>query len=191
MANWNTFYVHNGGVPVTGLAPTWKYLKDVVDGTNYASQPTIIEVGGGWYRYQIALDDFRHLVGVIDAGDTVGDTSRYISQEIRYSDLAQKDNVDINIIPVYDEDSVSITFFVFMLACGRLVEDNLTSATLNIYNEDHELQFTLTTSSFTNGVGVMSQGSPTLTKNHCYYAIADIVNSMGTYRSAETYIVLE
>jgi hypothetical protein len=189
MANYFTVYFSSSGVPATGLSPTWTSLKEV-DGTNY-TQPTILEIGGGWYKYILSASQFEHIVGVIDGGASLANADRYKSVEIRYSDLSQKEHKEFVVLPVYDEDTLALTFFAFLNVNGELITTGLSSISLTVYNEDHEEEFSLTTSSFTNGVAVLSQNSPTLTKNKGYYVIASVTTTFGTFSSAETYIALE
>jgi len=77
-------YFSDGGTPKTGLTPTWESLLTAEDGTDKSgSAPTISEIGGGWYGFEViygvapwnvATED---LVGVIDGGSALADADRY------------------------------------------------------------------------------------------------------------------
>ena len=85
-------YFSDGGVPKTGLSPAWESLDDD-SGAATSDNPTISEVGGGWYKFAIKYGDNngpwkttgdihkKDLVGVIDgdASETAGlaDADRY------------------------------------------------------------------------------------------------------------------
>ena len=191
MANYHTFFVHNGGVPATGLAPTWQYLKHVVDGTDYTPQPSITEIGGGWYKYVTSLTDFQHIAGVIDAGAAIGNASRYISQDIRFSTLSEKEKKEVVVSCSYDEDTLALSFMVSLLINGELVTTGVTSLTVAVYDENHLQQFSENTTSFTNGIGIITTNNPSLTKNKMYYAIVSVVETFETVQSAMVYLVLE
>lgn len=78
-------YFTDGGVPKTGLSPDWEYLLTVeapgVDKS--ASAPTISEIGGGKYLFEITFgaapwdDKTKDLTGVIDGGASLTDADRY------------------------------------------------------------------------------------------------------------------
>ena len=107
------FYVSDYGVPIEDLdynstdddsteADTviqWESLY-LTDGTDkIADAPVIVEIGGGWYEFEITIgsapwtDEYKELVGVIDAGSNLADGDRYIPIHIhlRYHDLQTAD----------------------------------------------------------------------------------------------------
>jgi len=190
MADYQTVYFESAGVPSTGLAPTWNSLYDVSDGSAY-TQPAISEIGGGWYKYTLDPADFVHVAGVVDGGAALANADRYKVQEVRYSSLSQKEHKDIVVVPVYDEDTATITFTAFMLVNGERVTTGLTSITLVGYDEDHVQQFSESASSFTNGVAILSTNDPTITKNKGYYIQATVVTDLGTYVGLVSYLALE
>ena len=81
-------YFSDAGVPKTGLTPTWETLADD-SGAATSDNPTISEVGGGWYRFDVKYGDDtgpwkttgnvhkKDLVGVIDGGSSLSDSDRY------------------------------------------------------------------------------------------------------------------
>jgi len=191
MANFHTFYVSAEGVAKTGLSPTWQTLKNVDDGSNYA-QPAITEVGGGWYKYTLDLADFKHVVGVVDAGAALTvNADRYINQDLSYTKHSQKAKKDVVVAQVYDEDTDALTFFALLLVNGEQITTGLTSVTIVVYDESDNQQFSINTNSFNNGVAVLSEASPTLTKNKGYYAIVSLVDSVETIQSAVIYMATE
>lgn len=77
-------YFSDGGVPETGLTPTWESLVTAENGTDKSgSAPAITEVGVGWYKFAITYDaapwdvETEDLVGVIDGGSSLVDADRY------------------------------------------------------------------------------------------------------------------
>jgi hypothetical protein len=191
MANFHIVYFSSLGVPSTGLTPTWNSLKNVSDGTDYTPQPTISAIGGGWYKFTLDLDSFDHVVGVIDGGGTLANADRYKNFEVSYASIGVDQPAQVVITPVYDEDSVSLSFTVALLIAGRLAQTGLTSVELKMYDESHTLLHTISTNSFTNGVAILVENSPTITKNHSYYVVATYTTEVGTIISAETFLALE
>ena len=77
-------YFADAGVPKTGLSPDFEYLVTAENGTDKSgSAPTITEVGGGWYNFEITFGSApwdvttEDLVGVIDGGSSLADVDRY------------------------------------------------------------------------------------------------------------------
>lgn len=77
-------YFTDGGVPKTGLTPTWESLATAENSTDKsASAPAIVETSGGWYKYEITLGTApwdvktEDLTGVIDGGASLVDADRY------------------------------------------------------------------------------------------------------------------
>lgn len=66
-------YFTNNGLPQTGLSPTWYFFLKVSDGTAYTPQPTITEIGGGFYKFSITPTE--DVVGVMDGGTTLTSAS--------------------------------------------------------------------------------------------------------------------
>lgn len=192
MARYQAFYLTNSGSPLTGASPTWHTLKHLRNGVNYASAPSIVEVGGGWYRFEIDLLQYEELVGVIDAGAGVSDAAeRY--KEIRFSfvEKSKDENKEIYVNQVYDEDTDSLTFVVFTLVNGEVLTANLSSVSLSVYDDNHDLQFTISTSTFSNGVAILTKSTPSLTANQLYYSTVTLTTSFETLVSNESFIVLE
>lgn len=85
-------YITESGTPKTGLSPSWNSLR-AIDGTDKSSSaPSISEVGGGWYKFELVYGtspfDVAELVGVIDAGNSLAGYERYIPVNISLRDLA-------------------------------------------------------------------------------------------------------
>ncbi len=85
-------YITESGMPKTGLSLSWHSLR-AIDGTDkLSSAPTISEIGGGWYKFELVYGispfDVAELVGVIDAGSSLGGYERYIPVNISLRDLA-------------------------------------------------------------------------------------------------------
>ena len=77
-------YFSDVGIAKTGLAPAWEYLKTAQNATDKSgSAPSITEIGGGWYKFNITLGTApwdvttEDLVGVIDGGSSLSDVDRY------------------------------------------------------------------------------------------------------------------
>ena len=85
-------YITEDGIPKTGLTPTWNSLR-AIDGTDKsASAPSISEIGGGWYKFELTYGtapfDVDELVGVIDAGSSLAGYERYMPVVITLRDYA-------------------------------------------------------------------------------------------------------
>jgi len=98
-------YFANGGVPATGLSPVWNTLKNVSDGTDYTPQPSITEVGGGWYKFTFTPPN--DISGAIDGTATLGDADRYVSALLTADDF-NLDNTVSSVAPaVWDVPAAS------------------------------------------------------------------------------------
>lgn len=178
-------YISDNGNPATGLTLTWEYLLKVSDGIAFTPQPTFTEIGGGWYKFDIAVSE--DVVGVIDASASIAiDSERYVPIYVSKHDFLY----DVLVMPVYDEDTDSLKFFVFMLENGQVVS-TATACTITVYDSAHVEQFSVNSSSITNGVFVLSKSTPGLVKNSGYYCVAVITYGGVTYTSLDTYISIE
>lgn len=179
-------YFSDVGVPKTGLSLTWEYLLKQSDGSAFIPQPSFIEIGGGWYSFDISPTEM--IVGVIDGSATLtADTERYIPVYFDIYDYLY----EVLLTPVYDENSDSLTFLAFLLQNGKRITADLTNCSISVYDSVHTLLFTITSSSNTNGVFVISKSSPGLTANAAYYAIATITCDGVDHVSTDSYISLE
>jgi len=77
-------YFSDAGQPKGGLSPTWESLVTAQNGTDKSgSAPTISELGGGWYKFDITFGAgawdiiTEDLAGVIDGGSGLVDIDRY------------------------------------------------------------------------------------------------------------------
>ena len=85
-------FITEDGTPKTALSPTWESLY-AADGTDKSgAAPTISEIGGGWYKFELTFggDPFNvpELVGVIDAGSSLSNYERYVPVTITLRDLS-------------------------------------------------------------------------------------------------------
>jgi hypothetical protein len=178
-------YFKSYGSPATGLNPAWEYLKKLDTGSDFAPQPVFSEVGGGWYRYDIALAE--NLVGVIDGGSSIAASERY--REI-FLDKEQYMH-EVMVIPVYDENSDVLTVITMMHKNGKLVTANLTNVSIVFYDKTGSSLFTLTSTTFASGVAVLTKSIPNLTENQVYFCVATITCDGESYTSADTLVTLE
>lgn len=85
-------FITEDGEPKTGLSPSWSSLLTVDGADKSGSAPTISEIGGGWYKFEVTYGtgpfDVPELVGVIDAGASLSNYERYVSVTISLRDLA-------------------------------------------------------------------------------------------------------
>jgi len=92
-------YVTHNGAPKTGLSPNWETLVTAENGTDKSgSAPTISELSGGWYQFEVVFGTApwdvttEDLLGVIDADPTdaegMADAERYIPVDITLRGLA-------------------------------------------------------------------------------------------------------
>jgi hypothetical protein len=190
MANYYTVYFSDNGVPKTGLSPVWSTLKDITTGSDQ-TQPTIAEVGGGWYRFPISLTPFQNWVGVVDGTSSVPNSAeRYIPVNVRFSDFSvDQDRVEMN--SVYDEDTDTITFAMFVSLNGSILQSELTSFQVQLYDENGLLLFTTSTTTHTNGFALLTQNAPGLVKNRTYQGVLTVVTTNGTIIGGETFITVE
>lgn len=187
MSETRAVYIAQYGVPLTGLHPAFSSLKKLSDGTTITF-PTITEVGGGWYKFTSVVPINERWVGTIDAGVSVDVHARYIPVMLGFSDTDIP--VEVFVTPVYDEDSDSLTFCVYMNAKGKIHTD-VDSVAVALMDMTHSEIFSLTGTSSANGVFVLVKGSPTLTVGEGYYIKASIVCGDETFDSVETMFTLK
>ena len=87
------FYVSKDGEPLTNAAAQMDFesLKTLAGVDKSSSAPTISEIGGGWYKFNVAYGtapfDAGDLVGVVDADkdgeNSLANAERYIPVEVR------------------------------------------------------------------------------------------------------------
>ena len=77
-------YFSDQGLAKTGLSCTWEYLLTGENATDKSgAAPSITEVGGGWYKFDITFGSgcwdvtTEDLVGVIDGGAALDNIDRY------------------------------------------------------------------------------------------------------------------
>ena len=122
-------YFTDGGLSKTGLSPTWKSLLTAVEnGTDKSgSAPTIVEIGGGYYTFNIDYgvapwdDKTKDLVGEIDGGSSLVTSDRYkpvvitlrgmALAKIAHKGVQNKGTGDVDI---YDVDGTTKAFKVDM-----------------------------------------------------------------------------
>jgi hypothetical protein len=59
------------GLRMTGLAPTWVFLKRLADGTDVTPEPAIAEIGFGQYQFGYDPEASGEASGQIDVGATL------------------------------------------------------------------------------------------------------------------------
>jgi len=121
MAN-ETFavYITELGVPKTGLSPTWSTLTDQ-DG-NAEAQPSITEIGGGFYKFVIDITYEEIWMGVVDAGlITMGNSERYVPVVLKRYDSLTSIRSEVYVTPMYNEDADSLTFVAYLMQNGGIV----------------------------------------------------------------------
>lgn len=105
-------YFSDAGVPATGLTPAFSSLQNLLTEAS-VTPPTVTEIGGGWYAYEISPT--APLVGVIDGGAGLADADRYKPASIPVSALAQslgsvqvtlQVNDPLNSVPVADVELI-------------------------------------------------------------------------------------
>lgn len=178
-------YFKSYGAPATGLVLTWESLKKLDTGSDFTPQPSFSEVGGGWYRYDIALAN--NLVGVVDGSASLVASERYNSV---FLDKEQY-TYEVIVIPVYSESSDVLTMIAMMHKNGKLVTADLTNCSITVYDKTGSSLFVLTTTSFVNGVAVVTKSVPPITENEVYYCVATITCDGENHSSADTFIGLE
>lgn len=189
MSEVRAIYVAKSGVPTTGLTLTWESLKNVATGADITPQPAFTEVGGGFYRFTSVAAIGEQQCGVIDASATITEsTERYIPILLGDSDLAK--DTFVFCTPVYDETSDTVTFFVFMMRNGQIVE-SATNAEVTVYDSGHTELFTVSGSSSTNGVFILAKNTPTFESGEGYYCVGVITVNAIDFTSVETMLTLD
>ncbi|MFQ6048589.1 MAG: hypothetical protein ACE5K7_04425 [Phycisphaerae bacterium] len=112
-------YISDGAGPKTGLSPSWRYLYALDGADKSGSAPTISQIGGGWYKFELSYGvapwDVTELVGVIDAGGDVPEHHRYIPVAISLRDLAfafltnkRQQTISTGLIELLDDDGSTV-----------------------------------------------------------------------------------
>jgi len=82
----------DGGVPKSGLTPTWHSLIDLAGNDKSGSAPPIVAVGSGVYKFEVVYGtapfNVNELVGWIDGGSSLENYERYLFVTISLRDLA-------------------------------------------------------------------------------------------------------
>ncbi len=173
--------------PVAGLTPTWTTLKKLSDGTDVTPQPTITEIGGGFYKFDALVPTGEQWCGVIDGGIANLD-GRNLPWVMGCNDnpLAE---TEIVITPVYDEVSGTMQFMVFAIVAGQISQLS-EEVTLNFYDTTHTELFELNSTSPVGGVFVLSKANPVLNAMEGYYCKATLTIEGVDFASAETVVAL-
>lgn len=179
-------YFSKDGVPQTGLGLTWEYLLKVSDGSAFTPQPTFTEIGGGWYKFDI--NPTEKLVGVIDGSVTLTSAvERYIPVYFDVFDYLY----EMFVSPVYDEDNDSLIVAAFLLKNGEVMKTLLTNCDVRVYDKTGTLLFTMNTTSFVQGMAILTKSVPGLIKNQVYYCAVEITYDGEVHTSADSFITLE
>ena len=73
-------FFSNAGVPATGLSPTIGVYKKVSDATDVTPVPSVLEVGGGFYKF--TASPAETLVVRLDSGGSLADADKYKVMQI-------------------------------------------------------------------------------------------------------------
>jgi hypothetical protein len=73
-------FFSNAGVPATGLSPTIGVYKKVSDATDVTPVPSVLEVGGGFYKF--TANPAETLVVRLDSGGSLADADKYKVMQI-------------------------------------------------------------------------------------------------------------
>ena len=94
------FYVAKDGGPLTSAAAQMEFesLRTLAGVDKSAGEPSISEIGGGWYKFSVTYGtvpfDAGDLIGVIDADKNgtngLGNAERYVPVEVRLDFYAFK-----------------------------------------------------------------------------------------------------
>lgn len=76
-ARFETFRLRNAGAPAAGLTPTFLRLSTAASPTAAITQPTIAELGHGWYGFPFDAEVSGEAVAVIDGGGSLAAADRY------------------------------------------------------------------------------------------------------------------
>ena len=193
MTKYSTLYITSNGVAKTGLSPQFTVYKDIVTGLNVTPVPSIDEIGGGLYRIIDSQIDFgSRNTGLIDAGSSINQpTERYIPYFASYEEVGTQ--VEVIVGAALDEPNQSMLFSTYIQQNGQTQLNGLATASIQLYDFNHALLFTVAGSTALNGVFVLSQSiiSITLVANRPYYALSTITLDSGeSYTSTDTLITL-
>ena len=188
MSETRVIFVTSLGLPVEELSPVFTSLQLVSDNSDVTPLPTIAEIGGGFYKFDVDVPLGEVWAGVIDVGDTVAVTSRYIPVVIG---TAETDiDIEVYVTPVYDSDSDTIVFCTYMNVKGRIYSSP-DSVSISVYDLTHTLLFTVTGTTDVGGVFVVSKVSPAVSEGEGYYVTSTITVGSLEYKSVEAMYVLQ
>jgi hypothetical protein len=112
-------YIADCSGPTSGLTPSWDHLYST-DGTDKSGDaPTISEIGGGWYKFELTYGqtpwNVAELVGVIDAGDEVLDAQRHVPICVSLRDLGfafltntRRQTIATGLIEILEDDGSTV-----------------------------------------------------------------------------------
>lgn len=190
---YSTVYITNNGSPVENLSPSWVIYRDTVSNTDVIPQASIDEIGNGLYRIVHNVDFGDRVSGLIDAGNTINsDSERFIPVAVDYTE--QSSVTEVFVASVLDEPNQAILFTSFIQNNGVIETTTPQSLEINFYDFNHNLLFTVNTSTQLNGVFIVSQSTAALTllANRPYYIIATITLTSGdTFTSGEVATTLQ
>lgn len=193
MTKYSTLFITKNGVPETGLSPQFDIYKDIITGNDVIPAPSIDEIGGGLYRIIDTEINFgSRNIGRIDAGNTITQpTERYIPYFGSFEEVGTQ--IEVVVSAALDEPNQSMLLSTYMEQNGQIQLNNLSSASIQFYDFNHNLLFTVGGSSAMNGVFILSQStiSLTLVANRPYYALSTITLDTGeAFSSVDTLITL-
>ena len=178
------------GLELVGLTPTFLMSKNLDTGNDVTPLPTVSEVANGFYRYDIDGTEGEKYIGKITGGVGVGlpeNRFKYVTDEIPYDPTHR----EIFSMPVYDPDADSILFMTYMLKDGQTVLTNLVEARVTMYDSSNIALFSITSTTFNNGVAILTKATPGLVSGEAYYVKIEITRGAETFTTTDTFKVLE
>jgi len=152
-------YFTQYGSPATGLSPTWSSLHDT-NGTDKSGQgPSISEIGGGWYKFELTKGsapwDGTDLVGVIDGGPSLSGAERYLPVIISEQTLERQADLTLR-EPVTDHKDTAGSLaadvnLVRQAVAGKRTQE-IATGVIKIYDRDDATVLKTLTPDEQNGI---------------------------------------
>lgn len=180
------------GIELTGLTPSIVMLKKLSNSVNITPS-AVSEVDNGFYRYSFDASDGVIYVGKADGGVSITNPNRfkYIREDISAVTEENLQTNEIFIMPVFDQDADTVTFFVYLHRNGQIITADITNVTVEMFDSSHSSQFSINSASNTNGVTILAKATPGIVAGDADYIKVDMVVDGTTYTSIELFKVLE
>ena len=194
MTKYSTLYITNNGIGLEGLNPSFVLYKDIVTGLDVAPVPVIDDLGSGLYRIvDTGISFGKRRTGLIDAGNTINNQSERF---IPYFGSFEEINTQVSTVlsAALDEPNQSFLFNIYLQNNGLTQLTDLASASIQLYDYQHNLILSSGSASATNGMFVIVEStiSLNLVPNRPYYALATITLTTGeSFTSTESLITLQ